>query len=189
VAEAHWRFGSARPRPRDPFLLTNPTTPISNPATNPAYSPPVTRLSRADFHSNCNSATRILHSTTFAMAFFWDDDPLAGLPECTPHLGRSGSQSSAALSSLPASPTIQQNTIDVVSNSLSEYRPIHSSDDTAKVLRAFVDNLSGPGLSTLQSDIVIWAHDPPKLRQLRNFLVDAILKPSMFLPYLPCMQY
>jgi len=88
----------------------------------------------------------------FAMAFFWHDDPLAGLPEIALHPGRSGSQSSAALSSLQASPIIQQNVTDVVNNILSDYQPIHASDDTAKVLRAFVDHLSSQGLSTLQSD-------------------------------------
>jgi len=86
------------------------------------------------------------------MAFFWHDDPLAGLPEIAPHPGRSGSQSSAALSSLQASPIIQQNVTDVVNDILSDYQPIHASDDTAKVLRAFVDHLSSQGLSTLQSD-------------------------------------
>ncbi|KAK5651102.1 hypothetical protein OQA88_13284 [Cercophora sp. LCS_1] len=102
---------------------------------------------------------------------FWDDDPLAGLPESRPHPGRSGSQSSAALSSL------QQNVTDVVNNILSDYQPIHPSDDTAKVLRAFADNLSGQGLSRLQSEIYDFAKNPHQLRQLRNFLVDTILKP------------
>ncbi|KAK5651069.1 hypothetical protein OQA88_13717 [Cercophora sp. LCS_1] len=111
--------------------------------------------------------------------YFWDDDPLAGLPEIAPHPGRSGSQSSAALSSLPPSPIIQQNAVEVVSNVLSEYQPIHASDDTAKVLRAFVDHLSGQGLSRLQSEIYDFAKNPPQLRQLRNFLVDAILKPMV----------
>ncbi|KAK3938639.1 hypothetical protein QBC46DRAFT_389719 [Diplogelasinospora grovesii] len=64
-----------------------------------------------------------------------------------------------------------------ISNALDEYQPIHASDDTTKVLQAFVDNLSGQGLSTLQLDILNFASDPRKLRQLRNFLVDAILKP------------
>ncbi|KAK5651095.1 hypothetical protein OQA88_13288 [Cercophora sp. LCS_1] len=111
------------------------------------------------------------------MAFFWDDDPLAGLPEIAPHPGRSGSQSSAALSSPPPSPIMQQNAVEAVGNVLSEYQPIHASDDTAKVLRAFVDHLSGQGLSTLQSEICDFARNPHQLRQLRNFLVDAILKP------------
>ncbi|KAK3347078.1 hypothetical protein B0T25DRAFT_584134 [Lasiosphaeria hispida] len=74
-------------------------------------------------------------------------------------------------------PIIKQNTIDVVNNVLSGYQPIHASDDTAKVLRAFIDHLSGLGLSTLQSEIFVLASDPCQLRQLRNFLVDAILEP------------
>jgi len=110
------------------------------------------------------------------MAFLWHDDPLAGLPEIAPHPGRSESPSSA-LSSLPASPIIRQNVTDVVNNILSDYQRIHASDDTAKVLRAFVDNLSGQGLSTLQSEIYDFAKNPHQLRQLRNFLTDAILKP------------
>ncbi|KAK3358009.1 hypothetical protein B0T25DRAFT_499720 [Lasiosphaeria hispida] len=111
---------------------------------------------------------------------FWDEDPLADLPEITPHPGRSGSQSSelsAALSSLPATPILQQNELDVFSNALRKYRPIHASDDTSSVLQAFVDNLSGQGLLRLQHEIYMLAEDPRQLRQLRNFLVDAILKP------------
>jgi hypothetical protein len=77
---------------------------------------------------------------------------------------------------------IQQNEIDVASNLLSAYRPIHASDDTSRVLQAFVDNLSGQGLSTLLSEIYSLASDPRQLRQLRNFLVDAILKPSIVIP-------
>ncbi|KAK0724558.1 hypothetical protein B0H67DRAFT_550296 [Lasiosphaeris hirsuta] len=45
------------------------------------------------------------------------------------------------------------------------------------MLRAFVDHLSGQGLSTLQSEIYDFAKNPHQLRQLRNFLADAILKP------------
>ncbi|KAK3363191.1 hypothetical protein B0T25DRAFT_575808 [Lasiosphaeria hispida] len=110
---------------------------------------------------------------------FWDEDPLADLPEITPHPGRSGSQSSelsAALSSLPATPILQQNELDVFSNALRKYRPIHASDDTSSVLQAFVDNLSGQGLLRLQHEIYM-LKDPRQLRQLCNFLVDAILKP------------
>ncbi|KAK4145808.1 uncharacterized protein C8A04DRAFT_10219 [Dichotomopilus funicola] len=111
------------------------------------------------------------------MSFLWDDNPLAGLPEITPYPGQSESSSSSALSSLPASPIVQKTTTDVVNDILNDYQPIHASDDTAKVLRAFVDNLSGQGLATLQSEIYIFATDPRQLRQLRNFLTDALLKP------------
>jgi len=145
----------------------------------------VVAASEAHFSSQLRKHCRAFFSTThiFAMAFFWDDDPLVGLPEIALHPGRSGSQSSAALSSLPPSPIIQQNAVEVVSNVLSDNQPIHASDDTAKVLRAFVDHLSGQGLSTLQSEIYNFAENPHQLRQLRNFLTDAILKPSMFILY------
>ncbi|KAK4146786.1 uncharacterized protein C8A04DRAFT_34677 [Dichotomopilus funicola] len=96
------------------------------------------------------------------MPFLWHDDPLAGLPEIAPHPGRSES-SSSALSSPPTSPIVRQIDTDV-DDILRNYRPIHSGDDTAKVLRAFVDNLSSQGLSTLQSEI--HATNPHQLRQL-----------------------
>ncbi|KAK3356703.1 hypothetical protein B0T25DRAFT_138046 [Lasiosphaeria hispida] len=111
---------------------------------------------------------------------FWDKDPLADLPEIMLHPGRSGSQSSklsAALSSLPTTPILQQNELDVFSNTLRKYRPIHASDDTSSVLQAFVDNLSGQGLLRLQHEIYILAKDPRQLCQLHNFLIDTILKP------------
>lgn len=51
-------------------------------------------------------------------------------------------------------------------------------DDTALVLRAFLDNLPEAGQQILLSEIKQHQRDGPKLRQLRNFLVDAVLKPS-----------
>lgn len=117
------------------------------------------------------------------MSFLWHDDPLAGLPEIAPYPGQPESSSSSGLSSLPGSPIVQQNDTEVINNILDEYQEIHANDDTAKVLRAFADNLSGQGLSTLQSEIYSFSTNPQQLRQLRNFLVDALLKPSMLTSY------
>lgn len=83
------------------------------------------------------------------------------------------------------SPVVQETAKAVIDNILSEYKSIHMSDDTVKVLQAFLDNLSGRGLLTLRDDIFAVKEDPRWLRQLRNFLVDAILKPSMFTPQPP----
>ncbi|KAL7781851.1 hypothetical protein V8C37DRAFT_413943 [Trichoderma ceciliae] len=60
---------------------------------------------------------------------------------------------------------------------LDDYIQVQSNDDTANVFRAFLNNLCKEGEATLISEILQFAADPPKLRMLRNFLVDAILKP------------
>lgn len=52
-------------------------------------------------------------------------------------------------------------------------------DDTYKVLRTFVTKLPKRGQLALMSEIKHLKDNSPKLRQLRNFLVDTILKPSM----------
>jgi len=63
---------------------------------------------------------------------------------------------------------------------LAEYLPARLPDDTSRVLRAFLDHLPSQGKSVLASEICQLASSPPRLRQLRNFMVDAILKPSKF---------
>ncbi len=60
------------------------------------------------------------------------------------------------------------------------YVPNGPRDDTAKVLRAFLMKLPKEGQLVLASEITELCHDSIKLRQLRNFLVDAILKPSTY---------
>lgn len=91
--------------------------------------------------------------------FYWDEDPLAQLGEVTQHPARSASQSSGPLSSVQ-SPVVQETAKAVIDNILSEYKPIHMSDDTVKVLQAFLDNLSGRGLLTLRDDIFAVKEDP-----------------------------
>ncbi|KAK4645814.1 hypothetical protein QC761_204856 [Podospora bellae-mahoneyi] len=49
-------------------------------------------------------------------------------------------------------------------------------------LQTFTDNLPTSGRSTLMSEIVEHAENHAKLRQLRNFLVDAIFKPAALAP-------
>ncbi|KAK0710148.1 hypothetical protein B0T26DRAFT_724201 [Lasiosphaeria miniovina] len=57
------------------------------------------------------------------------------------------------------------------------YTPNGPEDDTFTVLRVFVMKLPKDGQLALMSEIYDLMDDPPKLRQLRNFLVGAILKP------------
>jgi hypothetical protein len=61
---------------------------------------------------------------------------------------------------------------------LGEYAPANSRDDTARILGAFVENLPEDGQVVLMQEIETF--NPDQLRQLREFLVQAILRPSMF---------
>jgi hypothetical protein len=103
----------------------------------------------------------------------WKDDPLAHLPQIAQHPG-----DCPRLSPAPDSPSLEASFVEVITGKLNDYEPVSDDDSTAKVLQAFVDELSGEDRSTLLGEIYHFAADPPKLRQLRHFLVDAILKPS-----------
>lgn len=52
-------------------------------------------------------------------------------------------------------------------------------DRTRDILAAFLDHLPKGGKHTLESEIAAFADQNDKLRQLADFLRDAILKPSM----------
>ncbi|KAK4174852.1 hypothetical protein QBC36DRAFT_164641, partial [Triangularia setosa] len=65
---------------------------------------------------------------------------------------------------------------------LDNYAPVTELDDTKHFLQTFVDNLPLSGNLTLMSQIVEHARDSPRLRQLRNFLADAIFKPGLKSP-------
>ncbi|KEZ42040.1 hypothetical protein SAPIO_CDS6451 [Scedosporium apiospermum] len=60
---------------------------------------------------------------------------------------------------------------------LQHYTPLNRHDDTALLLRTFLNNLPDDGKLALALDVLSVAGEDNKLRQLRNFLVDAILKP------------
>ncbi|KAK3934148.1 hypothetical protein QBC46DRAFT_300301 [Diplogelasinospora grovesii] len=114
---------------------------------------------------------------------FPDDwiDPLAALAEVPRHPSISTeSITSEYESSLPSvfpSPQLAQDLEGKVSRALAGYTPIRPSDDTKDVLNAFLEHLPTRGQLVLMAEIDEHAADPPKLRMLRNFLVDAILKP------------
>ncbi|KAK1462662.1 hypothetical protein CMEL01_13773 [Colletotrichum melonis] len=60
---------------------------------------------------------------------------------------------------------------------LANYTPLGTQDDTTQVLRLFADKLPLSGQLVLLSDIMRYRDTPVKLRQLRDFLVQAILIP------------
>ena len=68
---------------------------------------------------------------------------------------------------------------DEAQSILGSYQPADANDDTKKVLNLFLMNLPGEGQIILASELVEFERQPAKLRQFRDFLVDAILKPSM----------
>ncbi len=53
-----------------------------------------------------------------------------------------------------------------------------SGDDTVEILCAFLAKLPREGQLVLMSEITEFKYNSAKLRQLRNFLVDALLRPS-----------
>ncbi len=57
-----------------------------------------------------------------------------------------------------------------------------SRDDTVKVFRAFLAHLPKDGQLILASEILELQYSSVQLRELRNFLVDAVLKPSKVSP-------
>lgn len=65
---------------------------------------------------------------------------------------------------------------------LERYTPLRPSDDTRELLMAFLKHLPTKGRLVLMAEIDEHADDAGKLRMLRDFLVNAILKPSMFFP-------
>ncbi|KAK1701911.1 uncharacterized protein CLUP02_03776 [Colletotrichum lupini] len=60
---------------------------------------------------------------------------------------------------------------------LANYTPLGTQDDTTQVLRLFADKLPLSGQLVLLSEIMRYRDTPVKLRQLRDFLVQAILIP------------
>lgn len=67
---------------------------------------------------------------------------------------------------------------DRCSQAFSRYVQISPQDDTKRVLEAFITHLPVAGRITLIREIEENSANARKLRQLRNFLVDALLKPA-----------
>ena len=70
----------------------------------------------------------------------------------------------------------------IAEEGLKSYFPMSHHDDTVQVLSAFWRHLPGRGKVTLMAEIAYLCSDPTTvqlLHQLRDFLVDAIINPSM----------
>ncbi len=100
-------------------------------------------------------------------------NPLAALGPVSPHPVLSPTDS--PLSSAPSSPQQYSGLREKCGRILREYQPAKLGDDTAQVLAAFLEHLSKDGQMTLMREMVEFNHE--QLRQLREFLVHAILLP------------
>ncbi|KAK1770066.1 hypothetical protein QBC33DRAFT_617379, partial [Phialemonium atrogriseum] len=104
-------------------------------------------------------------------------DPLRKLPTIAPHPAPESVASSELSSILEDSNRWYDSRTAVLKILEDRYVPNGPKDDTPKVLRTFVMKLPKGGQLALMSEILLLKDDSTKLRQLRNFLVDAILKP------------
>ncbi len=105
------------------------------------------------------------------------NDPLRHLEIRTPHPAPRSEASSELSSCLEDSDRFLDHH-RIVGEKLRDYVPRDANDDTAQVLRAFLGKLPKAGQLALMAEIYHLSDDPSQLRQLRNFLVDAILIPS-----------
>ncbi|KAM7202443.1 hypothetical protein V8F33_002851 [Rhypophila sp. PSN 637] len=128
------------------------------------------------------------------------EDPLNYIPDIPRHPSISAEDlESGYKSPLPSVDENTDYTLDLKERAilvLNRYKPSTESDDTAKVLGAFIDYLPSEGQVVLMQEIQGYADDLVKLRQLRNFMVDAILKPmkvaggrSPHVPWVPASGF
>lgn len=73
---------------------------------------------------------------------------------------------------------VDEQRADEVARILEAFIPRNDNDDTRIVLRAFMDHLPLGGHRNMADDILACEGDFSRLRKLRNFVVDTILKPS-----------
>jgi hypothetical protein len=123
-------------------------------------------------------------------------DPLAGLVDVPRHpsiteetITREFELTLPSQPQSPASPPppVAEGDDDLherAASALAEYAPVGPSDDTRRVLEAFLHHLPAEGKVVLMAEVVRYASEPPQLRELRKFLVEAILKPRKLLSYL-----
>ncbi|KAL7625683.1 hypothetical protein AAE478_004904 [Parahypoxylon ruwenzoriense] len=107
-------------------------------------------------------------------AFPWKD-PLGGII-----IEKHPTPETSVLSSAISDPNVFYDCMENVDKVLDSYVPNAAldDDDTTRVLWHAVHNLPRLGSLQLMAEILEIGRDHEKLRQLRNFLVDAVLKPS-----------
>ncbi|KAI5865908.1 hypothetical protein GGS23DRAFT_359584 [Durotheca rogersii] len=99
-------------------------------------------------------------------------DPLGGIV-----IERHPTPETSVLSSALSNPDVFHDRMEEVGRVFGLYQPNAVPDDTTRVLRHAVDNLPKLGSLQLIGEILEIDRDHEKLRQLRNFFVDAVLKP------------
>lgn len=108
-------------------------------------------------------------------------NPLAKLPPILGHPSLSLDDAPISSLSRKSSEQYEEELRQKSQQTLANYSPVESSvgDDTPKLLGIFLEHLLDVGGQiTLMEEIEDFKDDPYKLHLLRNFLVDAILKPS-----------
>ena len=119
------------------------------------------------------------------LAPFWSD-PIADLAETPEHPSVSTERVLSDVTSGIGSTFSSINPAESAKNAylaaIATYTKARKDDDTLEVLKAFVDNLPSNGSARLMGEIGEFANDPTKIRMLRKFLVDALIKPSMIPP-------
>ncbi len=115
-------------------------------------------------------------------------NPLRNLAPTIPHPAPNSIVSSELSSVLEDSDDWYQSRTRVLKVLEERFTARDAEDDTAKVLGTFVMKLPKMGQLILMSEILRFQDDAPTLRYLRNFLVDAILKPSMRRLLLPVLH-
>ncbi|KAK3308406.1 uncharacterized protein B0T15DRAFT_508876 [Chaetomium strumarium] len=125
------------------------------------------------------STVAFLWSSLCVFKFHTPTHPLAGLPELSSHPSNDSNSSSGWESLLPSvfeDPDQAFELLDKAHRTLDDYARDHFGDDTKAPLNAFLDHLPTKGQEVLAREIVEYAEDHGKLRALRHFLVDAIVK-------------
>lgn len=107
------------------------------------------------------------------------EDPLRKLSAPRPHPAPESVASSKLSAILADSNRWFKCRTEVLEELDDRFIPNGPKDDTPRVLRTFAVKLPKRGQLALLSEIDLLRDNSPKLRQLRNFLVDAVLRPSM----------
>ncbi len=113
------------------------------------------------------------------------DDPLRSFRVSATHPAPR-SEVSSELSSCLDDSDRWHDQINAAKEILRKYVPENAEDDTTGVLNAFLAKLPKAGQLALVAEIYHLGAHPSQLRQLRNFLVDAILKPHTLSPLFGC---
>jgi hypothetical protein len=126
-------------------------------------------------HNTRLPTTRYRQFDTIRMSAVPWRDPLAGIiipPHPTP--------SSTILCSALSDPAEYYDQIEQADKLFDLYVPSKEDDDTTRILWHAIRNLPKAGSLQLMSEILHVGSNHEKLRQLRDFFVNSVLKPSTY---------